>query len=206
MANDYSRGPDFWASKARKEGYPARSVYKLEEIDKRFHIVRRGMRILDLGAAPGSWSLYAMKALAGSGSVTAVDLKVISLPALLRQGGFRFMRADLLAESTCTALGDGGPYDLVLSDAAPDTTGNRTVDTERSAALVRGVVAIADRLLTPGGRLVVKLFQGGEERDILAAMRERFGTARNFKPKASRDNSFEVYCIGVDFRGGASPH
>ncbi len=198
MSNEYSQGPDFWATKARKEGYPARSVYKLQEIDERFRLIRRGMRILDLGAAPGSWSLYALKALKGTGFLTSVDLKALSLPALSRAANFLAVQGDLLAEATFESL--RGPYDLIMSDAAPDTTGNRTVDTGRSAEIARGVLALAERLLAPAGSLLFKLFQGGEERDILAEVRERFESARNFKPKASRKISFETYCIGLGFR------
>ncbi len=205
MANEYSQGPDYWATKARKQGYPARSVYKLEEIDERFGLIRRGMSILDLGAAPGSWSLYALRALKGTGSVTAVDLKALSLPELSRAANFLAIQGDLLEEEMVTRLRERAPYKLIMSDAAPDTTGNRTVDTGRSAAIVRRVIDLADLLLAPGGCLVVKLFQGGEERDILAEVRERFQSARNFKPKASRKISFETYCIGVDFHASAAP-
>jgi len=204
MGNAYSQGPDFWATKARSEGYPARSVYKLQEIDERFRLIRRGMRILDLGAAPGSWSLYALRALKGSGTVTAVDLKALSLPAFSQATNFLAIEGDLLEEATLAALRDRAPFNLVMSDAAPDTTGNRTVDTGRSAAIVRGVIALADLLLAPGGSLIFKLFQGGEERDILEEVRTRFKSARNFKPKASRKISFETYCIGLDFRAPAA--
>ena len=162
------------------------------------------MSILDLGAAPGSWSLFALRALKGTGSVTAVDLKALSLPELSRASSFLAIQGDLLEETTLAKLLERAPFNLVMSDAAPDTTGNRTVDTGRSAAIVRGVIALADLLLAPGGGLIFKLFQGGDERDILEEVRERFRSARNFKPKASRKISFETYCIGSDFRGSVA--
>ncbi len=197
MNDDYSRGPDHYAERARKEGYPARSVYKLMEMDERLGLLRPGMRVLDVGASPGSWSMYALKRVRPSGSVLALDLKPMSLAG----PGFRFLQADVRDFGTRELLSAEPGFDLVMSDAAPDTTGSRAVDTGRSATLARAVIEVARALLGRGGSLVVKLFQGGDERDILSEVRSLFDSAKSFRPKATRKSSFEIYCVGIGFRG-----
>jgi 23S rRNA (uridine2552-2'-O)-methyltransferase len=187
--------PDFWAKKAKDEGYPARSVYKLMEMDEKFRFFRPGLRVLDLGAAPGSWSLYALKKLKGSGFLTAVDLSQIDIND---QGqNHLFLRGDLYDPDVRKTILDNGPYDLVISDAAPNTSGNAMVDTLRSAALVEAAIEYAREGLKQNGSFVAKIFQGGNESALLAEMRAWFGTARGFKPKACRSESFETYLIGL---------
>lgn len=195
MSSDYSRGPDYYSIRAKKEGYPARSVYKLEEIHRRFRVIPRDARLLDIGAAPGSWTLYALKVLQGRGAVTAVDLGPLTISNLPRNAAF--LQGDVRSDSVREEIVARGPYDLVMSDAAPQTTGNRTVDAGRSFELVSAVLDLAQRVLRAGGNLVVKVFQGGDEGEILARLRAGFVTARAFKPKASRKGSFETYCVGL---------
>lgn len=189
---------DHYSLQAQREGYPARSVYKLEEIQKKYQVFPRDGRVLDVGAAPGSWSLYILRNLAPTGLLAAVDLK----PLALEEGDerYHFLLGDFFADENLKALQGWGPYDAVLSDAAPATTGNRTVDTGRSAALVEGILYQARKLLKPGGNLVVKIFLGGEEQSLLAQFRENFAAARMFKPKACRKESFETFLIGQGFK------
>jgi len=195
--NSYEK-PDHWTLKAKGEGYPARSVYKLAEMQDKFRLLKPGTRVLDIGAAPGSWSLWILRFLKGSGLLAAVDLSPLGMTPPF--GNFFFLQGDLYDPAVRQALAGPGPYGLILSDAAPSTTGNRTVDTGRSEALVEAVIDYADAFLAPGGHLAAKLFQGGGERDLLAALKGRFETARGFKPKACRAESFETYLIGLGKR------
>ncbi len=201
MSSDYDKGPDHYAARAKKEGYPARSVYKLEEIQEKFRIIHRGGRLLDVGAAPGSWTLYALRLLQGNGSVFAVDLNPLTPTNLPKNA--TFLQGDITEEAVRRQVAEAGPYDLVMSDAAPKTTGNRTVDAGRSFSLVWEILDIAQETLKPGGNVVVKVFQGGDEREILDRIRAEYENARAFKPKASRKVSFETYCIGVGKRAPA---
>ncbi len=195
--------PDYYWQKSKDEGYPARSVFKLQEIQQKYRVVRPGTRVLDLGASPGSWSLWLLDTLAGAGSVMGVDLNEPDAKLLARKN-YRFLQGDFTTEPVSGSIISAGPFDLVVSDAAPSTTGNRTRDTARSAEIARTVLAFCARSLTPGGNCVLKIFQGGEEREVLESMRRLFGTARAFKPKASRSESMETYFIGLGFTPDAS--
>ena len=191
------REQDHYAKRARSEGYPARSVYKLEEIDKRFHIITKGARVLDIGASPGSWSMYAAKSAGPGGHVVGVDLQ--DERPNLPERAFTFLRGDAFAEPALEQIRNLGPYTCLLSDAAPSTTGNRTVDTARSYNLVEQFIGLAPQVLASGGNLVAKIFQGGDERDLLVGLRTEFATARIFKPKSSRKESFEVFLVATGF-------
>lgn len=190
--------PDFWALKAKKEGYPARSVYKLMEIDKKFGLVKPGAAILDIGAAPGSWSLWVLQRLAGKGFLAAVDLQDLALkPAF---DNFLFIRGDLYDPDVRSRLLAKGPYSLLLSDAAPGTTGNRFVDQSASEGIVEAVIDYAEACLAPGGALVAKIFQGGAEGPLLKRLRSSFAQAKGFKPEACRPGSFETYLVATGFK------
>ncbi|MFW5744305.1 MAG: RlmE family RNA methyltransferase [Spirochaetota bacterium] len=191
--------PDHYTKRARHEGYRARSVYKLEELQRRFEILSPGMRVLDVGAAPGSWTQYARKVVGERGSIVAVDLSGLS--ALEGLENVEIVTGDVTDEEIARRLEQAGPFDAIVSDAAPRTSGNRTLDTARSAAIVEHLLRLAPRLLARGGALVAKLFQGGEEQALLGELRARFETARLVKPKASRDESFETFLVGRGFRG-----
>jgi 23S rRNA (uridine2552-2'-O)-methyltransferase len=194
--------PDFWAQKAKREGYPARSVYKLAEIDAKFSLVKKGMRILDIGAAPGSWSMWVLKRLAGSGFLAAVDLQELAIPR--EAANFIFYKGDLYDAELRARLMAAGPFGLVLSDAAPATTGNRIVDQGASEAIVEAVVDYALASLAPGGAMVAKIFQGGAEAALLKRLRGHFGQAKGFKPEACRSESFETYLVATGFKGSQS--
>lgn len=197
-ANSYDK-PDFWSRKAFSEGYPARSVYKLKEMDEKFGLIKRQYRVLDLGAAPGSWTTYVLRALSGTGLVTAIDLSPLAKD--VKAENLAFFQGDLYDESIRAEAEKRGPYDLVICDAAPATTGNRTVDTARSSGLVELAVYYAERMLVPGGNFAVKVFQGGGEQQHLVAMRKLFASARGFKPVACRAESFETYLVGLGKKG-----
>ena len=189
-----NRWDDHYARRARAQGYAARSVYKLEEIQRRFHVLSRGAATLDLGAAPGSWTQFVLERFGGP--VCAVDLQPMSPVAA---GAASKLQADLFAAETVAWIEERGPFQVVLSDAAPSTTGSRTLDSSASAELVGQALAIADRVLAPGGNLVAKLLQGGQEQQLLQEMRRRFGRVKGFKPEASRKASSEVFLIGLGF-------
>ena len=192
------RKQDHFSKQAKAAGYPARSVYKLEEIQSRYNVIHRGMRILDIGASPGSWSMYAAKAAGPKGLVVGVDI-IAEAPALPGDR-YEFIHADAFAPETLARLQKSGLFHCILSDAAPATTGNRTVDTARSAALVESALKLAVILLAPKGNFVAKIFQGGDESRLLREAKSMFLTAKLFKPSASRKESFETYMIGVSRR------
>lgn len=188
-----------YSRKARASGFPARSVWKLEELDRRHRLLRRGMDVLDLGSAPGSWALYARDRVGGAGSVTGVDLK----PRPEALGGpdprLRWLLADLTGEPLRDEL-RGRLFHLILSDAAPATCGNHAVDAARSAQLVAVALDLARDHLREGGNLVAKVLQGEELPDLMALARrcfERVGTA---KPKASRGESSETFLLAFRYR------
>ena len=186
---------DFYTKKAQKEGYPARSVYKLEEIQQKFGVIKRDFKVLDVGAAPGSWTMYIMKMLGEGGFLSAIDLKPLSIN--IKNPNFFFVQGDAFDQENIRKLAEKGPYNAVVSDAAPSTTGNKIVDTERSIQLIESIYNTALQVLTPGGNFVFKMFQGGKEKEILDDMRKHFNAVKILKPQASRSNSFETFVIGL---------
>jgi 23S rRNA (uridine2552-2'-O)-methyltransferase len=191
---------DYWSLKAQKEGYPARSVYKLQEIDRKYRLFNKNpCRVLDLGAAPGSWSLYLLRNLAGL-SLTAVDLSPLSRRfdrGLFEGENFRFIQGDMTAPEVRAAAIEGGPFDVIVCDAAPLTTGNRSVDTASSLELGENAIDYAVRALKKGGGLVFKIFQGEGSAALLGRLRGLFAAAKCFKPEVCRPNSFEAYYVGI---------
>ncbi len=192
--NSYSK-PDFWSQKAFKEGYPARSVYKLQEIDQKFGMLKKNHVVLDLGSAPGSWTTWLLRNLNGTGKVVSVDLNPLSKS--VKGDNLVFFQGDLLSEEIRNQIAQNGPYDLVVCDAAPLTTGNRTIDTARSRGLVEMAIWYAQTMLKQGGNFCVKIFQNGDQQKELQKMRGIFATAKGFKPEACRSESFETYLIGL---------
>jgi 23S rRNA (uridine2552-2'-O)-methyltransferase len=195
------RYEDHYGRLAKQKGFPARSVFKLQEMQERFHLLRPGIRILDLGASPGSWSQYCLQRIGARGCLTAVDLKEMRIQ-VPPQPAFRFLRADLFDPALEGRLHQAGPYDLVLSDAAPQTSGSHLVDTHASLELAARAAQIAMAVLRPGGNLVVKIFQGGDEKQLLERLKGAFQRARAFKPAASRSESREVYLLGLGLQRG----
>lgn len=194
MANSYEK-PDFWSQKAFKEGYPARSVYKLQEIDQKFGMIKKNFKVLDLGAAPGSWTTFLLRQMEGSGKVVSCDLNPLSKD--VKGENLVFVQGDLQQKEIFDQIKAEGPFDLVVCDAAPLTTGNRVVDTARSSGLVKMAIWYAQTMLKQGGNFAVKIFQNGDQQVLLKKMREVFTTAKGFKPQACRSESFETYLIGL---------
>ena len=194
MANSYEK-PDFWSRKAFSEGYPARSVYKLQEIDQKFGMIKKNYKVLDLGAAPGSWTTFLLREMEGSGKVVSCDLNPLSKS--VKGDNLVFIQGDLQQKEIVDKIKAEGPFDLVVCDAAPLTTGNRVVDTARSSGLVKMAIWYAETMLKTGGNFAVKIFQNGDQQALLKKMREVFENAKGFKPVACRSESFETYLIGL---------
>ena len=215
---------DHWALKAQKEGYPARSVYKLKEMDEKFALLKKSrsaksassgpFRVLDLGAAPGSWSLYLLRKFLNKpgGSqgakqynpapfaLVAVDLAPLSRACdqgLFDKPEFIFIQGDFTDSENRGKILSLGPYNLLISDAAPATSGNRSLDTIRSLELAGTALDYARTCLSSGGNLVIKVFQGGDTGDLLKNIRGLFKTGRSFKPQSCRAESFETYFLGL---------
>jgi 23S rRNA (uridine2552-2'-O)-methyltransferase len=187
---------DHFFQRAKKEQYPARSVYKLKEMDKRFGILAPGARVLDLGAAPGSWTLYAAQRVGESGLVIAVDLQEITTelpPNVLTFQDNVFEPSDALSE----AIEGRGPFNAVISDMAPKTTGIKFADQARSFDLAMQALALARKCLIKGGHFVVKIFEGPDTPALMSDMRREFTNVKSFKPKSSRAESKEMFFIGL---------
>ena len=191
---------DPYVAEARRQGYRSRAAFKLQQLDERFHLLKRGLRVVDLGCAPGGWSQVAAKHLGASGAVVGIDLQETdSLPgAILLHGDFR---DEATVAQIRAAL--GGPADLVLSDMAAPATGHAATDHLRVVALAEGALALAETLLKPGGAFVAKVFQGGAAGELLGALKKSFAEVRHAKPAASRAESAETYVVAKGFRGGA---
>ncbi|MFP4484249.1 MAG: RlmE family RNA methyltransferase [Spirochaetota bacterium] len=199
MAKRGRRRQDHYSRRAHAEGYRARSVYKLDELQKKFGLIPSGARVLDLGAAPGSWSQRLLEIAGAAGVVVACDIKPLEISG---PGNLISIQGDFTDRQTRSEIDAHGPFDAVVSDAAPATTGNRTVDTARSEVLVESALAIAEGVLKHGGSVVVKLFQGGAEQRLRGDMQRLFEKVAQAKPGASRKESFEVYLVGLGYRGG----
>jgi 23S rRNA (uridine2552-2'-O)-methyltransferase len=191
---------DPYVAEAHRQGYRSRAAFKLEQLDARFHLLARGMRVFDLGFAPCCWSQVAAARAGPSGKVVGVDLSATdSLPgAILIAGDFH----DPAVVAQIRAV-LGGPADLVLSDMAAPATGHAATDHLRVVALAEDAFALAQTLLKPGGSFVAKVFQGGAGGPLLAALKKSFGELRHTKPAASRAESAETYVVAKGFRGNA---
>jgi len=191
---------DHYFKQAKKDNYPARSVYKLQEINKRFGLLRPGRKVLDLGAAPGSWSLFAAKAVGQGGRVLGVDLQPANadFPA-----NARFLVGDVFdpPPEVLAALEELAPFDVVVSDMAPKTSGVIFRDQALSMELCVRAMEVADKYLVRGGGFAAKIFEGPDVREFAAMLRQRYDTVKSFKPKSSRSESKETFYIGLGFKG-----
>jgi len=189
---------DPYVKRAHAEGWRSRAAFKLEEIQRSDRLIRPGMTIVDLGAAPGGWSQYAARLLGGQGRVIALDL--LPMPAL---PGVEFLQGDFAQEATLErlrALLGGARVDLVMSDMAPNMSGMPEVDHDRSMHLVDLAVEFAGPTLRPGGDLLMKVFQGREFQPLVARLRRSFESVKLRKPKSSRTRSAEVYVLARGYR------
>ncbi|MFT3700290.1 MAG: RlmE family RNA methyltransferase [Kofleriaceae bacterium] len=193
--NDRSNRHDAFHQKAKKEGFLARAVYKLGEIDDKQELFKPGMRVLDLGCAPGSWLQYARTKVGRDGVLVGLDR------APIKDGsGARIEVGDVLTIDLAVLKGDLTNFDVVLSDMAPDTSGIRSMDQARSEALFERALEIARLTLAPGGNFVGKLFMGPEFKKLCEEVRRSFTQMKTQKPASSRQISIEQYVIGKGFR------
>lgn len=191
---------DHYFKKAKQENYPARSVYKLKEIDRQFKLLAPGQRVLDLGACPGSWSLFLAEKVGKSGRVIGADL---NCPEIGFPSQVTFIQADVFDRppELETLLAETGPFHGVVSDMAPKTTGIKMADQARSLDLVREAFEVARLWLRPGGFFIAKVFEGPDVHGYTSEIRPFFTKLRAFKPKSTRSESKETFLVGTGFKG-----
>lgn len=190
---------DKYVKRARQEGARSRAIYKLEEIDRRDHLLHPGMTVVDLGAAPGGWSQYVKSRVGDSGRVLALD--ILPMEPIV---GVEFIEGDFTEQPVLDLLMQrlqGKPVDLVISDMAPNMTGVASVDQARSMNLAELALEFSDKSLKPGGSLLIKTFQGAGFNEFFAQLRHRFEKLATRKPSASRAESKEIYLLGSGFKG-----
>jgi len=192
---------DHYFKKAKEQNFAARSVFKLEEIDQKFHIVKPGMKVLDLGAAPGSWSQFCSQKIGPSGRILGVDLS----PVTVSLKNAEFIQADLRdlnLEQVFQEKGFSGPFDLVISDMAPKTTGIKLTDQARSVELVELALDVARRFLRKDGHFVAKLFHCDDFVKIRDEIKLQYKRFEALKPDSTRKMSKEIFLIGIGKKGG----
>jgi 23S rRNA (uridine2552-2'-O)-methyltransferase len=185
---------DHYARRARNEKWVARSVYKLEEIDRRFRLIGRGHRLLDLGCYPGSWSQYSLKKVGPGGEVVGMDLRE---PKRLSAPNFRFIKADVITLDLERLLQEIRLRDAVISDLAPQTTGIKVADASRSMELAKKALEISLALLKERGHFLSKVFEGEDLKALRNEVKERFDQTRLVRPSAVRKGSKEIYLLGL---------
>jgi 23S rRNA (uridine2552-2'-O)-methyltransferase len=192
---------DPYVTRAKREGFRSRAAYKLTEIDDKYHLLKPGMTVVDLGAAPGGWSQVAAKRIGlanGKGRVVAIDL--LEMPEI---AGVVFSQLDFLAADAPQRLIAmmEGRADVVMSDMAANTTGHRKTDQLRMVGLIETAVAFAAEVLKPGGTFLAKAFQSGADAELMVQLKRDFTSVRHVKPAASRQDSSERYVLAMGFRG-----
>lgn len=190
---------DPYVREARRRGYRSRAAFKLIELDEKFGLLRKGRRIVDLGAAPGGWTQIALEGVGPSGTVVAIDLSPIEPigDAIILEGD---MREAATVDRLYRVL--GGKADIVLSDMAAPATGHAATDHLRIIGLAEAALDFAEAALAPGGIFVAKVLQGGTERELLDRLRRGFKRVTHAKPEASRKESAEMYVVAIGFHGG----
>jgi 23S rRNA (uridine2552-2'-O)-methyltransferase len=192
-----NRWEDHYTEKARGENWLARSVYKLEEIDKKYKLIKQGSHILDLGCYPGSWSQYCLKRAGQGGRIVGIDLQK---PERVSSPNLRFIEGDILAVDAEAISTDVGKVDLVISDLAPQTTGNSFTDVCMSMTLAEKAFEIAIAALKKGGHFICKVFEGEDFKPFKDKVAGHFDQTRILRPSAVRKRSREVYLIGMNFK------
>jgi 23S rRNA (uridine2552-2'-O)-methyltransferase len=188
------RWEDHYTRQAKRENWLARSVYKLEEIDRRFKLIGRGQRLLDLGCYPGSWSQYALRRVGPKGEVVGLDLKE---PHLFSAPNFRLIKGDVLTLDMAWLVKEIGLRDTVISDLAPQTTGVKIADTTRSIELARRASEIALAILKERGHFLCKVFEGEDLKPFREEVTPYFDQMRLIRPSAVRKGSKEIYLLGL---------
>ena len=193
---------DPYVARAKREGYRSRAAFKLSEIDDKARFLKKGARVVDLGAAPGGWSQVAARRVGAPDAGRVVAIDVLPMDAM---PGVGFALIDFLDPAAPDKLKAmlGGPADVVLSDMAANATGHRKTDHLKIMALVEAAADFARDVLAPGGTFLAKVLQGGTEGTLLAALKRDYVTVKHVKPAASRSDSAELYLLAMGFRGGA---
>lgn len=192
---------DYYFNKAKKDRYPARSVYKLEEVQEKYRFLHRGDSVLDLGCFPGSWSLFAAEAVGPKGIVVGVDLQQAEESPRPESAPIHWLCQDIMEPELIPMLRRIRPaFKVLISDLAPKTTGNRWTDSQQSIILVRKTLALAEILLLPNGHYICKVFQGEDFPAFFEEVKARFEMAKVLKPKSSRTESREVFVLGMGYR------
>ena len=205
-----NKKPDFYQKKAKKEHYPARSVYKLEEIDKKHRLLKKGLTVLDLGSTPGSWIKYTATKIGPSGHVVGIDIN--PLPIQVPENA-SFIQSDIFEDSSIESIfsfltshfslltsqntEQGKVFDLVLSDMAPATSGIKSMDHQRSLNLAFRAIELAETCLKKGGSFLCKFFQGEDNQLLFDRVKQQFVKFHIEKPASSRKQSFELFVLGI---------
>lgn len=192
---------DFYYNKAKQDKYPARSVYKLEEAQKKYHLLAKGDSVLDLGCRPGSWSLYAAKITGPKGLVVGVDIKEAVKEKTPGAANIHWLCSDIMLPDFLATLKQiRSKFHVVLSDMAPRTSGNKWLDQQRSLRLAERSLEIAEQMLYEGGHFFCKVFQGEDFPEFVNRVRKRFKMTKTVKPRSSRTESREVFVLGMGLK------
>ncbi len=192
---------DFYFKKAKKDNYPARSVYKLDEVQQKHRFLKKGQRIIDFGCHPGSWSLYASEVAGEKGLVVGVDLQATDIPRQKPNAEIHWLCYDVYEDDLISELRKQWPgFHVVLSDMAPRTTGNQYADHQQSMRLVQRVIELAAHLLHENGTMYCKAFQGEDFPQVVQECKQLFQTVKVVKPESSRKESREVFILARGFR------
>ena len=192
---------DYYFKKAKKEKYPARSVYKLEETQKKYRFLKSGDTVLDFGCQPGSGSICAAKRVGPQGLIVGVDLQEGKKVSIANAAEIVWLHDDIMADNIVENIQKiRKNFRVILSDIAPRTSGNKWVDQQQSLNLARRVLELAGRLLESGGNFYVKVFEGEDFKEYVDSVRKSFKTVKIVKPKSSRIESREVFVLGMEFK------
>jgi len=183
---------EFYTEKAKKEGYPARSVYKLKEIDEKFRLIKDGDKVLDLGCAPGSWLLYISEKVGDRGAVFGIDLEDVKIKP---EKNIFLEKIDIMEK-----IPKERNFDLVVSDLSPKTTGIKSIDSGKSAELCRRAFELVKIVLRPGGNFACKIFESSEADEFYKEIKQNFNFSARLKPKAVLRTSKEIYIIALELR------
>jgi 23S rRNA (uridine2552-2'-O)-methyltransferase len=191
---------DYYFKKAKKDKYPARSVYKLAEAQNKYGFLKTGNAVLDLGCQPGSWSIYAAETVGPKGLVVGVDLQEGKKVSISKAAEITWLQDDISADDIVEKImGIRKNFQVILSDIAPRTSGNKWVDQQSSLNLARRVLELSGQLLESGGSFYVKVFEGEDFREYVESVRKNFKTVKIVKPKSSRSESREVFVFGTGY-------
>ncbi len=192
---------DYYYRKAKKDKYPARSVYKLEEIQRKHQLLRKGDSVLDLGCYPGSWSLYSSEVVGSKGIVVGVDLQEADKEPRSNGAAIHWLCQDITEPELISRVRKIRPaFKVIISDLAPKTTGNRWADHQKSMRLVEHTLSLAETLLHEQGNYLCKVFQGEDLPSFVSGLKERFSKVKVIKPESSRKESREIFVLGMGFK------